>query len=72
MMSARADHRQALPLLDWPHDRDISRLISEREDLRRRIAALPRFSHQRVALQMQLEQVTRRQLQLELGRGKGR
>ena len=60
--------QQSMPLLDWPQDREVQALIMARADLRRRIEALPRHSHQRVALQARLEEKTREQLTLELGR----
>ena len=66
MMSPRSGQNQnALPLFDWPESRDIEKLVAERKMLRGRIAVLPPNAHARIALQVRLEDVTRRLLMLE-------
>lgn len=62
---ARAVDRSLPPLLVWHERAAIDRLEAQRENLRGRIQALPRFSHRRIELELRLRILTAQQLQLE-------
>lgn len=48
------------PLLVWRERHELDRLEQERLDLAMRVAALPRHSHRRIALQARLTVITHR------------
>lgn len=54
------------PLLSWPETRAIGCLAAQRADLKRRIDALPRNSHRRIALIARLDELTNEQMRLEI------
>lgn len=60
----------ALPLLTWREDAALVRLRTERAELHRRIATLPKMSHRRVALTERLKELTARELELPLTESK--
>jgi len=55
-----------LPLLTWPQARLVERMEAERAALAKRIARLPRYAHNRLALETRLQDLTARQMKLEL------
>lgn len=55
-----------LPLFTWQEDAALGRLQAERAELNRRIAALPKMSHRRVALIERMKALTARELKLSL------
>lgn len=66
MIMARAPQRPAvLPLFAVKELRAIEQLQAARDQLTRRILALPPHSHRRIALQGRLAEMTARQLELE-------
>ena len=56
----------SLPLLTWPQARLVERMELERAALSKRIAMLPRYAHNRVALETRLRDLTARQIEVEL------
>ncbi len=53
-----------MPLFGWPEQREVDALQARRDELAKRIAKLPRFSHKRIELEVRLRALTQQQLVL--------
>ncbi len=59
----------ALPLFSWQMTQEASRLEEQRQAMKSRINALPRYSHKRIALEVRMKQLTASALELEASNG---
>lgn len=60
-----ATRKQPQTSLFDPHEqREIDRLEMDRLDVKRRIEALPRLNHKRIALEARLQELTTQQMRL--------
>ena len=55
----------ALPLFSCQFTQEASRLEEERQNLQKRINALPRYSHKRIELEVRMKQLTASALEAE-------
>lgn len=51
-----------MPLFGWPEQKEMDALQARRDELAKRIAKLPRFSHKRIELEVRLRALTQQQL----------